>query len=215
MPAQNTECSCCCCCRGGGGRGGWREGEGRQRVRQSGRLSGVWTCLAACAKQRKHTSTWRDRVARIGHVRLAGSPRRVSGADIVSFVGVWFPRRLEAGQLVHKHGTGRCSAQDSAPSLTPLLSPPPTRLSATAAAQHSACAARLLFFSFLVGLFAFLAATHLTRYTRTQFRSYSPAAAATALRHCSLCLKKPCFLLPRMTSRSARPIGRRQRSVCI
>lgn len=125
MPAQNTECSCCCCCRGGGGgRGGWREGEGRQRVRQSGRLSGVWTCLGACAKQRKHTSTWRDRVARIGHVRLAGSPRRVSGADIVSFVGVWFPRRLEAGQLAHKHGTGRCSAQDSAPSLTPLLPPP-------------------------------------------------------------------------------------------
>lgn len=31
-----------------------REGEGRERVRQSGRLSGVWTCLAACTKQRKY-----------------------------------------------------------------------------------------------------------------------------------------------------------------
>lgn len=33
------------------------EGEGWERVRQSGRLSGVWTCLAACTKQRKYTDT--------------------------------------------------------------------------------------------------------------------------------------------------------------
>lgn len=43
--------------------------------------------------------------------------------------GGLIPRRLEAGQLAHKHGTGRCSALDSAPS------PSPTRLSATAAAN--------------------------------------------------------------------------------
>lgn len=40
-----------------------REGEGWERVRQSGRLSGVWTCLAACTKQRKGTEICRAHVS--------------------------------------------------------------------------------------------------------------------------------------------------------
>lgn len=45
--------------------------------------------------------------------------------DIVSFCGGLVSRRLlEAGQLAHKHGTGRCSALDSAPSPPRRGSPP-------------------------------------------------------------------------------------------
>lgn len=99
-----------CSDRGWGSERGWvgREGEGRERVRQSGRLSGVWTCLAACTKQRKYremcrfSSYRRSQAALNSHLHL-----------IHAFV-IFAPQsRCEAEtgqQQTHKHGTGRCYA---------------------------------------------------------------------------------------------------------
>lgn len=44
--------------------------EGEGRVRQSGRLSGVWTCLAACTKQRKYREMCRFSSYRRSHAAL-------------------------------------------------------------------------------------------------------------------------------------------------
>lgn len=118
---------------GGRGRGG------RERVRQSGRLSGVWTCLAACTKQRKHTSACRVARSRspintlTSRAHPAEPPAPLRG-DIMSFAGLDL-LEAGAGQLAHKHGTGRCYALDPAPSPSDaaLLSGPATASTSRAA----------------------------------------------------------------------------------
>lgn len=168
-------------------------GEGRERVRQSGRLSGVWTCLAACTKQRKYremcrfSSYRRSQAALNSHLHL-----------IHAFVIFASQSRCEAEtgqQQTHKHGTGRCYALH------------PAQSAAAAACRYVYTRDDFFNYDFYSDV----------SYTLNLVKPWVcfPVALALTLQHCSLCLKKPCFLLPRMTSHSVRPIGRREWSVRI
>lgn len=164
------------------------EGEGWKRVRQSGRLSGVWTCLEASTRQRKsllHPSPMES--GPFEH-KLAPHRRVRSRGCLFSGLLTRFElKRSNPGLGGVTPCTQRC-----------LPTPPP--LADGAATFYAQKSTLSLFYinprpgggiSQCFGV-CFL------------------AAAPLASRHCSLCLKKPCFLLPRMTSRSARPIGRPQ-----
>lgn len=91
-------------------------GEGWNRVKQSGRLSGVWTCLAACTKQRNsseicYVSEPEDpRWAFDNHVRAPIS----FSLQYWGICGLLETFGAELVQQAHKHGTGRCQPSAAA-----------------------------------------------------------------------------------------------------
>lgn len=128
---------------------------------------------------------------RYGRLCVIAGPSRASvfGRPLLSQLSSF---KAETGQQTHKHGTGRCYA------LHPALS--------------AEAAARPLYFTQFTSLVLVFASPRPAPWTDPCPGSGMRVAA---LWHCSLCLKKPCFLLPRMTSHSVRPIGRPDRSVHI
>ena len=87
------------------------EGEGWERVRQSGRLSGVWTCLAACTKQRKWTQTRRFSALRISERHRRNAELALPESRRVFFI-IPDHRSLSGGEDF-KAETGAAGAQNT------------------------------------------------------------------------------------------------------
>lgn len=179
--------------------GGWR-GRGGRGSDKAAACRGVWTCLEAAANKGNVAKCARAERRTCEAARFsAESASLVTASSLVYFyfLGLIFCQ-ADPGQQTHKNSDW--AVHRPAPSSVGRC-----RCFFTSTPQD--------FFFFLhtyIFSFCFYIVSSLSR-------AEVPACvfAAAALRHCSLCLKKPCFLLPRMTSRSAHPIGRRRRSLLI
>lgn len=117
--------------RGRGGRGSDKAAD----CRESGHVSQ----LAPNKENTPQRGASRNRAPRSARSPRGVTPpsqRHLFAGRYCELCGGLISRRLEAGQLAHKHGTGRCSALDSAPS-------PPRRGSPALRPPTFGCAARL------------------------------------------------------------------------